>query len=168
MYEAVARRFGRLPGWVLIPEASFSIFGERGIVDILMWHAAVGALAIVELKTAIVDVQELIGTMDRKRRRASRQSEVGSRDPCRRWYSWRTVEQTGAASSSIVQCCARPFCPTAVAWPAGFATLAVPSRSWQSGQTSIRGTLGRDLAAHSGFESGRPARDKLRLVRGAR
>ena len=72
MHEAVARHIGRLPGWVLIPEASFSIFGERGIVDILAWHAAAEALAIVELKTAIVDVQELIGTMDRRRRLARR------------------------------------------------------------------------------------------------
>jgi transcriptional regulator with XRE-family HTH domain len=72
MHEAVARWIRALPGWLIVPEASFSIFGERGIIDILAWHAAAEALAIVELKTAIVDVQELIGTMDRRRRLARR------------------------------------------------------------------------------------------------
>jgi hypothetical protein len=75
MHEDVARWIGRHAGWVFIPEASFSIFGERGIVDILAWHEGAGAVAVLELKTAIVDVQELIGTMDRKRRLAWRMAE---------------------------------------------------------------------------------------------
>jgi len=38
--EALAIRFVALPGWVLEPEVSFSVYGERGVVDGLAWHQA--------------------------------------------------------------------------------------------------------------------------------
>lgn len=69
--EQIVTLLGRL-GWVAVPEASFSHFGERGVVDILAWHAERGALLVVELKTAIVDVGDLVATMDRRRRLAWR------------------------------------------------------------------------------------------------
>jgi transcriptional regulator with XRE-family HTH domain len=70
--EAVATHFSSLPGWVLAPEVSFSIFGERGIIDILAFHEPTGSLLVIELKTSIVDVNELVGSVDRKRRLAAR------------------------------------------------------------------------------------------------
>lgn len=69
-HELVARRFAACPGWVAVPEVTFSIYGERGVIDVLAWHAASRTILVVELKTEIVDVQELIGTLDRKRRLA--------------------------------------------------------------------------------------------------
>ncbi len=57
-------------GWEAVPERSFSIWGERGVVDILAWHPSTRTLLVVELKTEIVDVQRLIGTVDRYRRLA--------------------------------------------------------------------------------------------------
>jgi transcriptional regulator with XRE-family HTH domain len=72
MHEAGATWFAqRWPAWVLAHEVSFSIFGERGFVDMLAWHPRRRALLVVELKTAIVDVSELAGTLDRKRRLAA-------------------------------------------------------------------------------------------------
>ena len=50
---------------------SFAIFGERGVIDILAWHPARRALLVIELKTDIVDVNDLVGGVDRKRRLAS-------------------------------------------------------------------------------------------------
>jgi transcriptional regulator with XRE-family HTH domain len=70
MHELIARKFIALPGWIAVPEVTFGIYGERGTVDVLAWHAATGTVLVVELKTEIVDVQELIGTLDRKRRLA--------------------------------------------------------------------------------------------------
>ncbi len=58
----------RTQGWDARPEISFAIWGERGIVDVLAWNADHGALLVIELKTDIVDVGELLGTLDRKRR----------------------------------------------------------------------------------------------------
>lgn len=69
LYEAVARWFrSDHPEWVLAPEATFAIYSDRGIVDILAWHPGRQAVLIIELKTEISDVNELLGTLDRKRR----------------------------------------------------------------------------------------------------
>jgi len=65
----LAKRYSE---WIVAPEVSFSIQGERGIVDMLLWHPARRALVVVELKTDIVDVNEMLGTHDRKRRLARR------------------------------------------------------------------------------------------------
>jgi transcriptional regulator with XRE-family HTH domain len=59
-------------GWLVDPEVSFSYFGERGVVDLLAWHPATATLLVVEIKTEIVDPQELLGTFDKKRRLAGR------------------------------------------------------------------------------------------------
>ena len=70
LHDALARRFVRLPEWRLLPEVSFSVYGERGVIDVIAWHARSGALVVIELKSEIVDVQELIGSLDRYRRLA--------------------------------------------------------------------------------------------------
>ena len=72
MHEAMAGLFDSLTGWVVVHEASFSIYGERGVIDILAWHPARRCLLIVELKTELVDVNDLLATMDRRRRLATR------------------------------------------------------------------------------------------------
>ena len=70
MHEVMARYFADLAGWIAEPEVSFSIYGERGIIDILAWHPQRRVLLVIELKTEIVDVNEMLGTLDRKRRLA--------------------------------------------------------------------------------------------------
>jgi transcriptional regulator with XRE-family HTH domain len=69
LHELVARWFAtELPAWVLAPEVSFAIYRERGIIDIVAWHPGKRAILVIELKTDIVDVNELIGRVDMKRR----------------------------------------------------------------------------------------------------
>jgi transcriptional regulator with XRE-family HTH domain len=71
LHEQVARMFRReLPGWVFEPEVSFAIYAERGIIDILAWHSGRRVVLVIELKTDIVDVNDLVGGVDRKRRLA--------------------------------------------------------------------------------------------------
>ena len=70
--ELVAAWIARQPGWIVVGEISFSIYGERGFIDLLAWHAATRTLVVLELKTTIVDVNELMGTLDRKLRLAAR------------------------------------------------------------------------------------------------
>jgi len=60
------------PGWLVDPEVSFSIYGERGVIDQLGWHKASSHLLVVELKTEFVDLNEMLGTLDRKARLAPR------------------------------------------------------------------------------------------------
>ncbi|MEO6351024.1 MAG: helix-turn-helix transcriptional regulator, partial [Candidatus Limnocylindrales bacterium] len=65
MHESIAKFFAGLPGWVAIPEVSFAIYGERGVIDILAWFPARRILLVIELKTEIVDVQAAIEITDR-------------------------------------------------------------------------------------------------------
>ena len=67
MHEAAAREFDGT-AWRAAAEATFSIYGERGVIDILGFHPATGSLLVIELKTDLVDVQGLIGAVDRYRR----------------------------------------------------------------------------------------------------
>ena len=60
LHESVARWFAdELPAWVLAPEVSYSIYRERGVVDIVAWHPGRRAILVIELKTDIVDVNQL-------------------------------------------------------------------------------------------------------------
>lgn len=66
----IARLAAEHPAWIVVPEVSFAIYGERGVIDIVAWNPEQRALLIVEVKTEIVDVGEMLGTLDRKRRLA--------------------------------------------------------------------------------------------------
>jgi len=82
LHELVARWFAaELPEWVLAPEVSFAIYGERGVIDILAWHEPSRSLLVIELKTTIADVNELLGTADRKRRLAAQVAGERGWDP---------------------------------------------------------------------------------------
>ena len=82
LHEAVAASFvSRGTGWILAPEVSFSIYGERGVIDMLAWHEGRKALLVIEPKTDISDVNELLGTFDRKVRLAAQVVEARGWDP---------------------------------------------------------------------------------------
>jgi hypothetical protein len=72
LLEVVSRRFVSFRGWIAVPEVTFSIFGERGSIDLLAWHAETRSVLVIELKTAVVDIHDLLATLDRKRRLAPR------------------------------------------------------------------------------------------------
>jgi transcriptional regulator with XRE-family HTH domain len=60
----------RQAGWDVWNEASYSIYGERGRIDQLAFHAPTGVLEVTEVKTGIWDVQETLGRLDAKVRLA--------------------------------------------------------------------------------------------------
>jgi transcriptional regulator with XRE-family HTH domain len=68
--ELVAQHL-RAAGWTVVPRVSFSIWGERGLVDLIAWHEPTRSLIVIEIKTEVVDVEETVGTLDRKRRLGS-------------------------------------------------------------------------------------------------
>jgi transcriptional regulator with XRE-family HTH domain len=55
-------------GWQVLVEESFNVFGERGSVDVVAWLPGAGALLIIEIKTELVDLQDLLRTLDMKAR----------------------------------------------------------------------------------------------------
>lgn len=69
LQDAVVRTL-TAASWAAVPEATFSIFGERGSIDVLGWHADRRVALIIEVKTEVVDLQDLLSTLDRKRRLA--------------------------------------------------------------------------------------------------
>jgi len=70
LHESVAKWLLTQPDWELAPEVSFAVFGERGVIDILAWHPPTRTLLVIELKTEIVDVNDLMGRVDVKQRHA--------------------------------------------------------------------------------------------------
>ena len=57
-------------GWLVRVEVSYSRYGERGRIDLLALHSAGGVLLVIEIKTELVDVQALLGSLDVKTRLA--------------------------------------------------------------------------------------------------
>ena len=57
-------------GWLVRAEVTFSRYGERGSIDLLAFHPATRVLLVVEIKTGLFDVQDLLSVLDRKVRLA--------------------------------------------------------------------------------------------------
>ena len=66
---SVKRRLERW-GWLVRVEVSYSRYGERGRIDLLALHPPTGTLLVIEIKTELVDVQALLGSLDAKSRLA--------------------------------------------------------------------------------------------------
>lgn len=62
-------------GWLVRVEVSYSRYGERGRIDLLGFHPPTRMLLVIELKTELVDVQSLLGSLDAKARLAMHVSE---------------------------------------------------------------------------------------------
>ncbi len=54
--------------WEVATEVSFSIYGERGSVDVVGWHPQTRILLVIEAKSVVPDVQATIHGIDRKQR----------------------------------------------------------------------------------------------------
>jgi transcriptional regulator with XRE-family HTH domain len=91
MHEQMARLWPGLPSWTAVPEVTFSVFGERGVVDWVAWHAETGTLLLVELKTELVDINDLLSTANRRTRLARQIAEPYGWAPRRVAY-WLAIE----------------------------------------------------------------------------
>lgn len=104
-------------GWVVRVEVSFNHFGDRGRVDILAFHPGVRVVLVVEIKSALGDIQETIGRLDVKTRLGRQLA--------------RNVGWTGVAAvvPALVILDARPSRKVVSAYPALFARLSVRGRT---------------------------------------
>ena len=62
-------------GFVTELEASFNEWGERGRIDLLAFDPRTGTLVIVEVKTQLVDLQDLFGAINIRMRLSSKIAE---------------------------------------------------------------------------------------------
>jgi transcriptional regulator with XRE-family HTH domain len=70
LHERLADRLAHAPGWVSAAEVSYSIYGERGVIDRLAFHAGRRMLAVFEIKADLADPAGLVAQVDRYRRLA--------------------------------------------------------------------------------------------------
>ena len=107
---AVASRLASL-GWEVRPEVSFAVYGERGSIDLVAWHAASRTLLVIEVKTELASLEETLRRHDAKARLAA--GVVAER------FGWRPVVSRAswcypmgrrrvARSGGTTPCCARP------------------------------------------------------------
>jgi hypothetical protein len=66
LLSAAALEGLRRNDWVVLPEVSFSHFGERGSIDLLAGHAATRTCLTVEVKTEITSLEGLQRRLDAK------------------------------------------------------------------------------------------------------
>ena len=59
-------------GWECRIEVSYSVYGERGSIDVLAWRAVERILLVVEVKTELVAIEETLRKHDEKVRLAAR------------------------------------------------------------------------------------------------
>ena len=56
----------RALGWEVGVEVSFSVWGERGSIDVFAYHRATGIVLVVEVKSVVPDSQATLHGLDRK------------------------------------------------------------------------------------------------------
>lgn len=54
--------------WIVRPEVSFSVYGDRGSIDLLAWHQMTRTVLVVELKSEIASIEETFRRHDVKLR----------------------------------------------------------------------------------------------------
>lgn len=84
----------RRSGFQVEAEASFSEWGERGRIDLLAHDPGTGTVVIVEVTTLLLDLQELLGSLD------VRERLVGVIARRRGWSVKRTVSVLAVAASA--------------------------------------------------------------------
>jgi transcriptional regulator with XRE-family HTH domain len=57
-------------GWLSAVEVTYSVFGERGSIDVLGFHDQTGSLLVIEVKTEITSIEETLRRLDEKTRLA--------------------------------------------------------------------------------------------------
>lgn len=72
LHERLADRVVRVPDWISAAEVSFSIYGERGVIDRLAFHPGRQMLGVFEIKADLSDPPGVVAQVDRYRRLALR------------------------------------------------------------------------------------------------
>lgn len=59
-----------MEGWKVVPELTYSHYGERGSIDLVAWHPATATLLIIEIKTELTSIEATLRKHDEKVRLA--------------------------------------------------------------------------------------------------
>lgn len=67
LQESAARRLASR-GWSVAVEVSFNHYGDRGSCDLVAWHARTGTMLVIEVKSRLGNLQDLLHRLDVKTR----------------------------------------------------------------------------------------------------
>lgn len=67
LQDAAARRLASR-GWSVQAEVSFNHYGDRGSCDLVAWHAGTGTMLVIEVKSRLGNLQDLLHRLDVKAR----------------------------------------------------------------------------------------------------
>jgi transcriptional regulator with XRE-family HTH domain len=146
-------------GWQVALEVTFSIWGERGSIDVLAWHEPTGTLLVVEVKSVVADIQSLLHGLDRKARLAR---EIGA---ARGWRARSVGRLVVVAESPTSRGRARRH---AAILAAALPTRGREVRAWLRAPTgSMSGLIFLSNASHSGSATPIWRRQRVRSRSGA-
>jgi transcriptional regulator with XRE-family HTH domain len=146
-------------GWKVAVEVSFSIWGERGSIDVLAFHEARGVLLVVEVKSVVPDNQAAILGLDRKSRLAPGIAAE------RGWHT-RAVAKLLVVSATATS--RRRVARLRATFDAAFPIRGAEVRSWlRSPAGSISGLLFVPYVTRGDPRRGRPGLERVRRPRRA-
>ena len=123
----------RRVGWHVDVEVSFSIWGERGSIDMLAFEPTSGCLLVVEVKSVVPDSQATLHGLDRKARLAR---QIVSERP----WEIRSVSRLLVVAASATS--RRRVARLAQTWDAALPARGSAVRSWLAAPSgSISGLL---------------------------
>jgi transcriptional regulator with XRE-family HTH domain len=111
----------RAAGWEVAVEVSFSIWGERGSIDILAYHRMTGIVLVVEVKSVVPDSQAMLHALDRKTRLARQIAEE------RGWRVSHVARLLVVGASSTAR---RRVARLGATYDTAFPTRGVEVRNW--------------------------------------
>jgi transcriptional regulator with XRE-family HTH domain len=128
----VARHLQGL-GWTVLPEVTFSVYGERGSIDILAGHAATREVLVTEIKPTMASIEEMLRRHDAKVRLAG---EIAAKR-----FGWKP-----AGVSRLLVLADTSQNRRAVARHAAVLDTALPDRGW-----AVRRWLAKPVGRLSGL-----------------
>jgi transcriptional regulator with XRE-family HTH domain len=93
--------------WEALVEVSFAIWGERGSIDALAWHAPSRSLLVIEVKSVLPDLQATLRDLDRKTRLgpAIARERAGGPSMSVDFSSSPSLRRLEAESGARTECC---------------------------------------------------------------
>jgi hypothetical protein len=153
LVDSIVTRLRQL-GWTVEVEVSFSIWGERGSIDVLGFHPASGCLLVVEVKSVVPDSQATLHGLDRKAR-------LGRDIVKARGWDVRTVSRLlviGASATSR-----RRVARLAATWDVALPARGATVRRWLAAPSgAIAGLLFVANDSHAGTRRDHAARERVR------
>jgi transcriptional regulator with XRE-family HTH domain len=92
----------RAAHWEVVVEASFSIYGERGSIDVFAWHPGLKIVAVNEIKATVPEAGGTVIGVDRKSRLAPEVARARGRT-CRSVARFLVVRDTSTARRRVAR-----------------------------------------------------------------